>query len=471
MPTNYNDVRVAEVEADKKQALSEVEQTYAGIIGQTDQYYNAQIDASKQWADKQSELQQANTDFTIEQIEQQKEQAQKDYTKEQSGAYVDWQKQSGAYGANAEQMAAAGMSGTGYSESSQVSMYNQYQNRVAVARESYNQAVVNYNNAIKDARLQNNAVLAEIAYQALQQQLELSLQGFQYKNQLILEAQNKKTELENTYYGRYMDVLGQINTENAMAEEIRQYNQNYQFQLQQFEEQKRQYDLEYEEGVRQFNEEIKRLREKDAQEHKAEIQRLELQKQQLAEEKRQHDAAMALQEKQLAEEKRQYDATLAEQQRQYNESAEAAKKSSSSGGSSSTFTKSSGGNSGGGTISGGNTQKSYEVNTAYYQGSLNSDAKKYGTFSNGYQPKGISGHGEVSKSGKTIQISTTTLSGQKQTVTQNVWKTSDGTLWYWEGRQNKYIRIGKENAGGGGGTFDRTSANHSTSLKAMHVFK
>lgn len=454
MPTNYNDVRFAEVEADKKQALSEVEKTYAGIIGQTDQYYNAQIDASKQWADKQTQLQQANTDFTIEQIEQQKEQAQKDYTKEQSGAYVDWQKQSGAYGANAEQMAAAGMRGTGYRESSQVSMYNQYQNRVAVARESYNQAVVNYNNAIKEARLQNNSVLAEIAYQSLQQQLELSLAGFQYKNQLILEAQNKKTELENQYYGRYMDVLDQINTENAMAEQIRQYEQNYAFQLQQFEEQKRQYNQEYAESVRQFNEEIARLKAKDAQEHKAEIQRLELQKQQLAEEKRQYDADMAYKEKQLAEEKRQYDASLAENQRQYNESLAASKAKASSGSGSSgssggvTITKDNGG-----TIT--NDTAKYEVNTAYYQGSLNSDAKKYGTFSNGYQPKGISGYGEVTKSGQTIQISTKTLSGQSQTVTQNVWKTKDGSLWYWEGRQNKYIRIGMgsssgDNSGSGG---------------------
>ena len=465
MPTNYNDVRFAEVEADKKQALSEVEQTYAGIIGQTDKYYNAQIDASKQWADTQSQLQKENTDFTIEQIEQQKVQAQKDYTKEQSGAYVDWQKQSGAYGANAEQIAAAGMSGTGYSESSQVSMYNQYQNRVAVARESYNQAVLNYNNAIKDARLQNNAALAEIAYKALQQQLELSLQGFQYKNQLILEAQNKKTEIENTYYGRYMDVLNQINTENALAEEIRQYNQNYQLQLQQFEEQKRQYNQEYEEGVRQFNEEIARLKAKDEAENKAEIQRLELQKKELDEKKRQYDADMEFAQKQLDEEKRQYDSSLAEQQRQFDE-----KKSSSSSGGSVTFDKGTGGgNTGGTTFSGNDTQK-YEVNTEYYQGSLNSDAKKYGTFDNGYQPKGISGYGAVTKSGKTIQITTQTLSGQNRTVTQNVWKTPDGTLWYWEGRQNKYIRIGKE--GNSGSTSGSGGGGGGSGIKpTMHVYK
>ncbi|MBP3305149.1 MAG: hypothetical protein J6L24_04180 [Oscillospiraceae bacterium] len=221
---NYDDKRFKDVESDKQEALSELAKTYSGVIRDTDRYYQAQTDASKEWADEQARLQKENTDFAVEKIEQQKEQARKDYTKEQAGAYLDWQKQSNRYGINAEQLAAAGMSGTGYSESSQVSMYNTYQNRVAAARESYNQAVRNYDNSITEARLQNSSALAEIAYQALQQQLELSLEGFQYKNQLILDQADRKTELDNIYYRRYQDVLEQINTENALIENARQYN-------------------------------------------------------------------------------------------------------------------------------------------------------------------------------------------------------------------------------------------------------
>lgn len=295
MAVNYDDERFAQVEADKGEAMTELEQTYAGITGETDKYYQAQIDAAKEWGDKQSQLQQEQTDFAIEQIGQQKEQAEKDYTKEQSAAYVDWQKQSNEYGTEAEKMASAGLANTGFSESSQVGMYNAYQNRVATARESYNQAILNYNNAIKDARLQNNSALAEIAYQSLQQQLELSLQGFQYKNQLILEQANKKVEMDNMYWGRYQDVLNQINTENALDEQIRQFNQTYAMQVK-----------EYEEGIRQFNEEIARLKAKDAQEYALEIQKLEQDKQKMEEAKRQFEAEMAFKEKQLAEEKRQF---------------------------------------------------------------------------------------------------------------------------------------------------------------------
>jgi hypothetical protein len=230
---DYNDDRFGKVEADKNIALTELEQTYGGMIANSDKYFDEQIQASKDWADKQAQLQQEQTDFTIEQINQQKEQANKDYKKEQSGAYVDWRKQSNQYGTEAEKMASAGLMNTGYSESSQVSMYNTYQNRVATALESYNRAVLNYNNAIKDAQLQNNAALADIAYKALQQQLELSLQGFQYKNNLILEQANKKIELDNMYYNRYQDVLQQINTENAMAEDIRQYTETQKWNTEQ----------------------------------------------------------------------------------------------------------------------------------------------------------------------------------------------------------------------------------------------
>ena len=364
---NYEDERFKNVETEKQAAIDESTKVYDNMIGEADKYYQEQINAAKDYANTQQELQQQNTDFAIEQVNQQKEQAQKDYIKEQKGAYVDWQKESNRYGVNAEQQAASGLTGGGYSESSQVSMYNTYQNRVATARESYNRAVLNYDNAIKDAMLKNNSALAEIAYQALQTELELALSGFQYKNTLILEQAAKKQELEDTYYNRWQDVLSQINKENTLAEEVRQYNEN-----------------------------------------------------------------LALQKAQIEEEKRRYNESLKLQK--------------------SSRSYSGGGSGGSGSIS----KSSYAVNTAYYQGDLNSDANKYGTFSNGYQPKGISGHGKLSKTGDTITFTTQTLYGQKQTVTQNIWKAADGTTWYWDGRYNQYISTSY-----GGGT--NTSANKTTS--------
>ena len=277
---NYDDDRFTKVTTEKTEALSDLEKTYSDMIANSDSFYDKQIQASKDYADQQAEIQNQQTGLLVDQINQQKEQAQKDYIKEQSGSYVDWQKQSNQYGANAEKMASSGLANSGFSESSQVSMYNTYQNRVATARESFNQATLAYDNNIKEAKLQNNAALAEIYAKAYQQQLELDLQGFQYKNNLLIEQANKKLEVENLYYQRWQDVLNQINTENAMAEQIRQYEQNYELQTKQFEEQ-----------IRQFNEEIERLKKKDEEEYKLQIEELELKKQQLEEEKRQFDEA------------------------------------------------------------------------------------------------------------------------------------------------------------------------------------
>lgn len=300
-----NDELLMQLEDEKKATLSDLEKSYGGMVSEADQYYQDMSDAAQKYADEQTAIQNEQTDLTLSQIEQQKAQAQKDYTREQSAAYVDWQKESNKYGANAEQMAAAGLIGSGYHESSQVSMYNTYQNRVAAARESYQQAVLNYDNAMAEARLQNSSVLAEIAYQTLQTQLELSLEGFQYKNQLLSDLSDKKLAVESSY----LDTLAELTSEGG--------------------------------------------------------------------------AVIDKDEDDTTE---------------------------------------------------------YEVVTEYWKGDLNPDAEIYGTFSNGYQPKGISGHGTLSKSGSQVTFTTETLAGEEKTVTQEIWVAEDGTFWYWEGRANKYIR-------------------------------
>lgn len=244
MAINYNDSRFQAVEEEKKQALNNVNNTYGTMINQSDQFYTNQQNLVKDYENTQKELQQQQSDFTIEQINQQKDQAKQDYTKEQKASYVDYQKQSNQYGANAEAMASRGLTGTGYAESSQVSMYNTYQNRYATARETYNRAVLNYDNSIKEAQLQNSSALAEISFNSMQKQLELALQGFQYKNTLLQTQLQMQNETNDRYYARWQDVQNQINTENALAEQKRQYDQQMALQREQFNWQKQQQAIE-----------------------------------------------------------------------------------------------------------------------------------------------------------------------------------------------------------------------------------
>lgn len=242
---NYEDERFKNVEAEKENKINEIDNKYNNMINESDNFYQKQIDAAKDYSNKQQELQNEQTQLAIDEINQQKDKLEKDYIKEQKGSYSDWQKESNRYGANAEKEASSGLRNTGYSESSQVSMYNQYQNRVSTAREVYINATKNYDRSITQARITNNSKLAEIAYDALQKELELGLNGFQNKNQLILSQISAKQNIDNIYNERWNNVLSQINTENSLAEQIRQYNETLAFQKSEAKRQQKNWEKEY----------------------------------------------------------------------------------------------------------------------------------------------------------------------------------------------------------------------------------
>lgn len=254
---NYDDQRFIDVKNEQTQQEAQLNETYDNILNNSDKYYQDQIDATKEYADKQSELQQAQTDFAIQQIEQQKEQAQQDYTKEQKASYTDYMKQTKS---NAQNMANSGLSNTGYSESSIVSMYNQYQNRVGTAKESLNQAILNYNNSIQQATLANNEKLAEIAFNALQTQNQLNQQAFEYKNTMILQKEQALQNLNDTYYARYQDVLAQINNEIDLQMALDQIDREYEQWMTEFTEQVRQFNTEHEQWMTEFNAQQEQLR-------------------------------------------------------------------------------------------------------------------------------------------------------------------------------------------------------------------
>lgn len=234
------DKRLTDVKRNKSETLSDVEEGYRDFQGEYDDVYDKQIQAERDWLEEQKKYQQEQSDLSIHQMEYEKGQVTKDYQKEQSAAYVDYQKGINPYGANAEQRAAAGLTNSGYGESSQVRTYTAYQNRVAVARESYQAAVHSYNIAIEQAKLQNSYVLAEIAYKALQMETELSLQKVVRDQELFINKINTELQAENMYHGQYMDVLQQINAENAQEEQKRQFNQTMAFNREQFNWQKAQ---------------------------------------------------------------------------------------------------------------------------------------------------------------------------------------------------------------------------------------
>ena len=55
---NYNDKRFAQVEADKQTAMNNANKTYDNMINQTDAKYNELINATKDYATTQQQIQQ-----------------------------------------------------------------------------------------------------------------------------------------------------------------------------------------------------------------------------------------------------------------------------------------------------------------------------------------------------------------------------------------------------------------------------
>lgn len=229
---DYNDKRFTEVINEKNNTINDLNNTYNNLINESQQNYQNLMDTADKYAQDQSALQQQRADYEKEVIENEKANAQKDFEKQQKASYIDYKQATNQYGANAQATRDLGLQNSGYSETSQVAMFNTYQNRIATAKESFDRAVTDYNLAIKDIQLQNDSKLMEISYNALQSKLELSLKAFAEKNSLLQAQMDRQYQYNVFYDNKYQNVLSQINTENSLAEQVRQYNESMAYKKQ-----------------------------------------------------------------------------------------------------------------------------------------------------------------------------------------------------------------------------------------------
>lgn len=234
MATNYND-QLKALEEQEEAALKANEEAYAEVSAQSDALYDQNAAMISQWEQEQKDLANQNTEFQLQQIQQQQDQAEKDYEKEQMAAYADWQRQSGKYGVAAEQMAASGLTGSGYSESSQVAMYTAYQKRLAQAKESMDSATLAFNNAMQEARQQNSAQLAEIAFTAFQSAWQNAVNKLNANSDIMAAQKKAALEIKGMYSDAREDITSSQGYKDWVAGQPKQspqYNNYFaQFQL------------------------------------------------------------------------------------------------------------------------------------------------------------------------------------------------------------------------------------------------
>lgn len=242
---NYNDNRFKQVENEKNAQLNEYNQRYDNLINEREKYTQDQQNYVDTWQKTQEQINNDNLQHQIDLYNQQKDKAERDYKKEASAGYADYQKEVDRYGVSRENVVANGLSNSGYAESSKVDMYNTYLNRLASAKSNLNNAMLEFDNAIKEATLQNNATLAENALTALKQKLDIALEGFNYKTEQENNRMNWNYNINNNYYNRYKDVESQINYENEQAEALRRYNEEMAYKKKQQELEQQRWEKEF----------------------------------------------------------------------------------------------------------------------------------------------------------------------------------------------------------------------------------
>lgn len=244
---DYNDERFKNVETEKQNELNKYNETYNNLINERNEFTNQQQQLVDQWENTQKEIANNNLQYQKDLIEQQRQKAEQEYQDEAKASYIDYQKEVDKYGVSRENVVSNGLSNSGYAESSKVDMYNTYQNRLGTARKSMQDANLEFNNAIRQAQLTNDETLAQNALTAFQNKLNIALEGFNYKSEQENNKLNWNYNINNTYYDRYQDVEDQINYENELAEQVRQYNENmaYQKEQQRLEQERWEKELAY----------------------------------------------------------------------------------------------------------------------------------------------------------------------------------------------------------------------------------
>ena len=149
-------------------------------------------------------------------VNRQKEDYDREATKNAKALYSDYRKQSNPYGATAENLASQGLNKSGYAESSQVNLYNNYQKNVTT--------LITETNKLKaDADFQMNQAFLDADIQKAQNALAI----YQQQAQLALTEYNLR-------YQKYRDDVSDS-----------QWERSYQLQQQQAQQSQANWEREY----------------------------------------------------------------------------------------------------------------------------------------------------------------------------------------------------------------------------------
>ena len=144
------------------------------------QEQNTLLDKQKAESDKMIET---GLQKTQNEVNRQKEEYEREATKQGKALYTDYRKQANPYGATAEQLASQGLNKSGYAETTQTRLYNEYQRNVTTLMTETTrlkaEADFQMNQAFLDADIQK----AQNALAIYQQQAQLAITNYNLRYQ------------------------------------------------------------------------------------------------------------------------------------------------------------------------------------------------------------------------------------------------------------------------------------------------
>ena len=203
------DERLNNILSERDKAINESNSTYQGLINNNKNLYDEQLKGLDTYETTQNGIAQGNYEQAINQINQNKENAQKRTDIENQKAYNSYQKVINPYGV--EQESLGGLGNSGYSETFKLGAYNQYQNRIGKANIALQEAFTQYDNEMSEAKRTYDTTKAQNALTKLQMQLEYAKSYNDTNTSLSLGQLTGKQNLNSDYDNRYMNMINHIN--------------------------------------------------------------------------------------------------------------------------------------------------------------------------------------------------------------------------------------------------------------------
>lgn len=224
------DDRLTLIEQEKQKALQDSNNLYSNLQEQNQNLYNQQ----KEYANEQERLQNEALDkqlsFREGQIEKQKETARENKHQEGIKAKNDYTGYTNQYGLEAENLASRGLLNSGVSETMKLGAYNTYQNRLANANKTMQDAITEYDNSMNEARVNYDTKKAENAFEKLKLMLSYAKSYYDTNATLGQNQLQNSQNLRSEYNNQYNTIRNQLQNEKELEEKIRQYNENMAYQ-------------------------------------------------------------------------------------------------------------------------------------------------------------------------------------------------------------------------------------------------